>query len=336
MGGFTIYTISYPDTSREEVLFHANLSVRNLMLECMLKAHTDGLRAGVVSKCPDCATAVAQRQLLLRAAEDTLQWLTQLPSSVQALSDLIAMISGDNNYERRWMGGYNDRQVAEAKFSQLVQTMSDCEDEFLYLQDDQMVCDHEHWYRPGLGIGSMSTSNELGLWNPVTERSEERQSTEEDAGIVLEVQRGGVPDGLAIYRIKHVEKLFHVNLPVRNVILECMLRANTDGFEVSRVSRCPECMTSILERRPLLNAAEETLRYVKHLPASVQDFTDMMAIATGDYDYRRSWEGGCTDRQVAEMSLPHLLQALRRCRDETIYLEDRYALCAHEFWHRPE
>ena len=336
MGGFTIYEINYPGISYNEKLFRANLSIRNVMLECMVKANTDGLRAGLLSGCPDCLTSVLKRQPLLKAGEEGLKWLRQLSPSVQVFTDLITMISGDDNYKRRWDSGYTDRQVAEAKFSQLVHALRECKGKFIYLEDDHMDCDHEHWNAASLSSGSKSTINEPGLENPEKKRSQERRGTAESTIIVAEVDRTSVPGGFAIYRINHVEKLLHVNLAVRNVILECMLRANTDGFEVSRVSECPDCMTSILKRRPLLNAAEETLDYVKHLPASIQDFTDIMAIVAGDYDYKRSWEGGCTDRQVAEMQFPWLVQALRGCRDETIYLEDKYVICAHELWRRPE
>ena len=146
------------------------------------------------------------------------------------------------------------------------------------------------------------------------------------------------PGGFAIHRISQVEALFCVNLAVRNVMLECMQKAKTDGFGTGLVSECPNraCMSRILERQPLLKAAEKTLEWLKQQPPSVQDFTDMMAEATGDHNYRRSWAGGYTDRQVAEMTFPDLVHALRKCTDEIIYLEDEYVFCAHECWRRPE
>ena len=246
MGGFTVYRINYPGASREEVLFHANLSTRNVMLECMLKAHTAGFRAGAVSRCPDCATSVVQRQPLLRAAEDTLQWLTRLPASVQAFSDLIAMISGDSNYERRWMGGYNDRQVAEAKFSQLVQTMSDCEDEFLYFQDDNMVCQHENWYRPVHSSGLASIINEQGPTNADRHRGCDLRAEAPSMTILTERVPLTLRGGFAIHRISHVETLLTANLAIRNLMVECMQKAETAGFDSGMVSRCPNRALSLI------------------------------------------------------------------------------------------
>ena len=338
MGGFTIYRINYPATRREEVLFGANLSIRNVMLECMLKAHTDGFKAGLVSSCPDCVTSIVQCQSLLRAAEDTLHWLKQLPSSVQAFTDLITTVSGDEDYERRWTGGYTDRQVAEARFSQLVQTMRECGDEFLYLQDDHMVCEHEDWYAPEQNGGSKSIINEQGPGNVGAQRGQNRWRTAPSMTMLWEPLPATQPGGFAIHRMSQVETLFRANLAVRNVMLECMRKAKTDAFGTGLVSECPNraCMSRMLKRQPLLKAAEKTLEWLKQQPPSVQDFTDMMAEATGDHNYKRRWTGGYTDRQVAEMAFPDLVHALSECSDEMIYLEDQYMVCAHENWRRPK
>ena len=248
------------------------------------------------------------------------------------------MISGDSNYERRWMGGYNDRQVAEAKFSQLVQTMSDCEDEFLYFQDDNMVCQHENWYRPVHSSGLASIINEQGPTNADRHRGCDLRAEAPSMTILTERVPLTLRGGFAIHRISHVETLLTANLAIRNLMVECMQKAETAGFDSGMVSRCPNraCMSRILKRQPLLKAAEKTLEWLKQLAPSVQDFTDMIAELAGEHDYKRRWAGGYTDRQVAEMTFPDLVHALRECGDETIRLEDEFILCAHEGWRRPE
>ena len=335
MGGFTIYRINYPATRREEVLFGANLSIRNVMLECMLKANTSGFRAGLVSVCPECLTSILRRQPFLNAAQEASKWLSQLPPTVQAFTDLITMVSGDNNYERRWAGGYSDRQVAEAKFSQLVKALGECKDEFIYLEDDYLECEHEDWCASESNVRSKGIINELGFVNPETHRRQEPRTAEMDWTIVLEPRGPSEVVGFAVYRISRVEVLFFANLAVCAVMGQCMITAGIDVFNAGSVSRCPDCMTSVLRRQPFLKAAEETLDYVRCLPARVQDFPDLMEMMTGDSKRKWAWEDGDTDRQVAEMMFSGLVQALRECQDEEIYVEVGGATCAHERWRRP-